>query len=461
MTRSPLSLLKSLGVLSASMILFGCPEPDEPRPQPEEEMGITRSDMGVTDGEEMGPKEDGGEQDMGASVGTPLDRARMKRDALGIDFICEMLFECPERLEDFLLYIPQFQDKEACKASADEPSSDLDETLGLEQGRLRGHDANVAACLSEPELDIKLACSTEQSAFDAFDNSACFKPLVEGVVPRGGGCMTSQDCAGEESYCSTYDMAAQGDTCLGVCQVFGEYGCTEECAEGQRCDFDRNACVPLTPIGQACSFDGECVQDAFCEVDVNAEEGLCTSLARAGEACDTKFDCAMGLTCQFGEDFEGTCEVALMMGEECFSSECAETLYCENNSETFERTCEPRLEVGQPCEYSSSCQQGLSCIVNEQGEEVCRGPGAVGESCSYDGQCEEALSCIRDDDQGEGVCRGPGAVGDSCSYDGQCGEDLSCIEDEQGEEVCRGPGAAGESCSYDDQCGEELFCPKK
>ena len=91
MTRSTLSSLKTLGALSASLILFGCsdPEIDDPTPTGDMAQPDPKVDMGGDD------SSDPDASDLGPGALTPLERAQAKRREDYKTALCEVIFECP------------------------------------------------------------------------------------------------------------------------------------------------------------------------------------------------------------------------------------------------------------------------------------------------------------------------------------------------------------------------------
>lgn len=190
---------------------------------------------------------------------------------------------------------------------------------------------SLALASGDVELDVRktTACIDEQRA--AFAGCGWVGPsapplpevcqgLTVGKVDRGARCRSSLECR------DGLRCRGLGPTQAGVCDAPGtpatacELGADPlavyllqdprahpECAGA----CVRRTCVPAVPVGEACTFGGQCGPDAHCAA------GRCTPgrSPRGGEAC-TVGGCTPGSVCQ-----DGTCVRRKPEGERCAADE--------------------------------------------------------------------------------------------------------------------------------------------
>lgn len=167
----------------------------------------------------------------------------------------------------------------------------------------------------------------------------------------GDACTTDSDCAPSTdgsvvctyatngSICQVRIAGAQNDTpCVGTTGgdvPFEPPTSSTTPARGYLCDrgdglrCDGTACVPLKPVGAACTIDvQECATTAFCEYATLT----CVARKNAGEACgDSSYECVMGTTCGFSNtcvaqgDLGASCQIdAECLSQSCQGGVCAE-----------------------------------------------------------------------------------------------------------------------------------------
>jgi hypothetical protein len=215
---------------------------------------------------------------------------------------------------------------------------------GLRLGRL-AYDADAAgACL---DAGRAAACSAPP-----FTDASCDR-VFTGLVPQDGVCTTAFDCAG-------------GARCL-------DRVCDAACCVGACGPPEPRPAPPLrSEVGGACATHGDCVDDAFCDID-----GRCHAMPREpGERC--LFGCYYGdLFC----DVER--EVCVRYGG--VGDACGPGAPCNLSYTYCDGVCRPRPGPGEGCDAAARCVPGLVCAGG-----VCAPRGGEGEPCSGDDQCDVA-----------------------------------------------------------------------
>lgn len=248
------------------------------------------------------------------------------------------------------------------------------------------------------------------------------------------------------------------------------------------CVYDESACseflgtlsfliTPL-PIGSDCTWEGACVDDAWCDAKDSGCAGKCVAKSGLGAPCPADRFCGMsslsslsgfswgpcedGLMCN---PATGTCQSSPKLGEDCvyecgtgtYAYPCEEGLYCDWTI----GICKPMPELGEPCVYY--CKGDLICNSGFCEEAVVP---KLSESCSD--LCEAPLVCTPIEGADERQCAAMGALGSYCearySYsrldDGSslvhrsnCDGGLICFENR-----CSVPRKEGESCTAWGDC---------
>lgn len=245
---------------------------------------------------------------------------------------------------------------------------------------------------------------------NAMADRGCALPEA-GQAPFCGGetCLIFHGDKKEGEECEGTPSSAdceQGLVCLGTCQK----PCANtgfDIAEGEVCRD-----VEL-------EFYGTCADGLLC----NPEDGICTALPEAGEACLQGAVCAEGNYCDFMADPQ-VCAPTAAVGDDCTLPQQCASLTCTDQK------CAEAPGEGDPC--VNNCQNGLTCAVPGDGSATptCMRPPGEGETClrATPGQdCASGLTCSYPDGPTEpGVCVGQPGIGDSC--EGAGGIPLSCGE---------------------------------
>ncbi len=193
---------------------------------------------------------------------------------------------------------------------------------------------------------------------DAFAHEACGRLLI-GLVPQGGACTSSFDCA---------DRAG--------CAVTT---CDEQCCAGT-CGAPQPPPAPIerVGVGEPCVQHLDCVAGAYCGV-----ERRCVAMPDApGEPC--LFGCAWGdLYCDV---FTETCKRFGGRGDPCDADSPCDPAwaYCDV-------TCRDLPGPGEPCDSAARrCALAAWCGP----ASVCVPLGTAGSSCAGDGECQIACDDV-------------------------------------------------------------------
>jgi hypothetical protein len=233
-------------------------------------------------------------------------------------------------------------DVESCRSTL-QPTLAATVKILLENPKITYNESATGICLDEIRASLT-ACTDRTRAA----SKTCQQVFV-GTVPIGGACATSNDCvkqAGGSVYCSQavctwsgnqteQPRGKLGDGCNATCQAGnGTTGCagwgvsdagsSTTCwiSDGLYCPIGR-VCTAVAAIGQRCSGNYSCVEDAHCQ------NGACVANEATGP-CTSQFDClrtycdytsqqcsprkANGETCS-GDDSQ-------CAGGDCYQSKC-------------------------------------------------------------------------------------------------------------------------------------------
>ena len=291
-------------------------------------------------------------------------------------------------------------------------------------------DAEARASLSDARMGF--SASRFARCQEALGSATCESLFTPGAVPgcndflrsqleRGEGCFRSAECPATD-HCDT------SATCPGVCAARKGVGeqtdSVEGCAEGL--DALDGTCRAPVAAGQSCAPLSEggaqqrCVDGSLC-----SPENVCSPLARAGMACGTDTQCAVGLVCS---GTTHTCEAAHSQGEPCSLSamNCKLDLTCAvQDAQALTGTCQPLRGVGGTCASSDDCTRGLQCSGSSFGAGgfvagACAPPKALGASCTAWTECTGDAYCEN------GQCVARKAAGAACTAFSECGEFLDC-----------------------------------
>lgn len=441
-------LLKGLGLLSATTLLFGCPDP-EPIDESDADMsgGGMITDMGggstadMSGGSDMNngnvdmnavtPDMDGGgNTDMGDTISPPttLDETIAQERVAVSELICELVFTCePSQVTDIIGLRLMFASKEECLthfvAEANGEDFYAERRILLGTGRASFDAAQAQRCVSgwRGALSQVSTICQDIGLLDSYD-SAC-DAYLQGTVAQGDPCVLDGECAGDRDvYCDP-----QGDDeCSGICGSFGP-SCAQECGDDTYCDEDKAECVTYAAQGEDC-INARCESDLYCDFDVF--DPVCTALKAEGEACDL-FECQEGLYC---DEDSSACTTQKQEGEACTDfGQCSDDTFCDDDVCTSEAGPDITFTVaqdGEPClelddNAVAICADGFYCtdITYDESADTERGtcsatPKMVGESCYIEYECGPGLGC--DDETEKCIMPGTRPDGMACDDDSQC-----------------------------------------
>jgi hypothetical protein len=218
------------------------------------------------------------------------------------------------------------------------------------------YDATAAgSCLAAVRQSGASACDSFTSPGSGAE-IAC-DSAFRGKLPPGEPCTSSIECAadpGDEASCEQgQDCTQNPDGTTDCTQSQGTCTVDHRASAGEDCywtctDHEDGSTLCFGSGGDEPAVRGRCFMNdgLYC-----SSAGTCAAQVGAGEACQTDDGCEGGLVCSFDT---GLCEPEATEGQPCFSSDCADGLYCADG------TCAPQLQAGSPCTDFDACLNG-SC----------------------------------------------------------------------------------------------------
>jgi hypothetical protein len=220
------------------------------------------------------------------------------------------------------------------------------------------------------------ACATVEASLPWTEE--CMNSAWIGLVPDGGQCFGSFECASKDSFCAPNQICTAKPTNGQPCT-----GGVDSCATGFYC---QTTCRPQVGAGQQCSFTQQCTEPLICD----ATSLTCTNLHETGEPCTSN------AACKSQRCLPGTCAGTTTP---CFNS-AACGLRCTNNG----NTCFQDSGCGVPgrCSFttttmcttfSNPCTAlGETCIFPQLCQpSTCVGTPVCGEAQRVTDYCEDAL----------------------------------------------------------------------
>lgn len=220
--------------------------------------------------------------------------------------VCDSLAGCCRALSFSL-------DPASCDASA---SAYFRKTFGAQdRSRIRYDGSDAEACLSTYGAVLS-GCTLRESDGQALV-VAC-QPVFVGLVPLGGACKNTDECAVPASGHVSCQFLGQSSEAEGTCVA----------------DTSSPGAAPHGKQGEAC--DGSCASSSCGGNSPSGPGGVSTATCFASE----------GLYCSQ----DGTCQPLLADGQACSYFECKQDSYC-----AAARTCAPKKPDGATCSESSDC----------------------------------------------------------------------------------------------------------
>lgn len=259
---------------------------------------------------------------------------------------------------------------------------------GIYQGA-RSYVADMLAGLADGRLTYAGAEFEECTDEDVDQTKSCDGTI--GVVPGGGACFSSSECASGNCNLTS--------ACPGTC--------APEVAE-----------------------HGSCTGDAVCETGFACLGGHCEAGGHNGEAC-------VAGACVHGECRDGTCGPYALLGDTCTrGSLCGTTMICDDSSVT----CRPFHGVDEVCDmtdYGPRCAAGAQCVGGR-----CYAALAEGDACTP----ENAATCTAGTVCSDGHCERIRTNRERCGP-APCALGLRCVEGR-----CGSLPTLGEACVATEGC---------
>ncbi len=325
--------------------------------------------------------------------------------------LCHNWFSCPRRVPASTFFAMEAE----CVTGREDLvlGAAFTDDLGalLRQGTTLRFDATAARRC----LDDLTACTPDYLP-DFLGVASCAEVFV-GMVPTGGPCWRSEECA-EGGVCGERSLDTMTRRCPATCHPRPAAG--TPCGEGlSRCGhgfLDATAvCLGASGATAVC---------VAVQRGPSVGEGQpCGYLGTSTDARKTYVGCGAGLWCPSSlvpTLFQATCARTLAVGVSCASGMCAVGLVCKgpdagSQSGTCQTTTLSR-RVGDPCGGATgrTCD-GLASLSCEAG--ACRrtGDGTAGARCTGAGPCNQGLLCNY-----AGTCQPARAAGDPCEDDSEC-----------------------------------------
>ncbi|MBL8954038.1 MAG: hypothetical protein JNK82_24895 [Myxococcaceae bacterium] len=369
--------------------------------------------------------------------GVPFDAGSTPFAAL-----CDQYFDA---LCTFYSRCGAMQDKATCLSVQDDRFNPwlrdaclFDERAQLDAGRVAYEDRAAAACLHALRVSAPCTQAIEQFAPECAS-------LFRGLVPAGGACARSSECA-PTHYCDSSVGMCPG-RCVAKKPAGADAGLDEECQAGmypyagkcrlfaltgfscaaippsndpQRCIpnvafCNGSACLPLQGDGGTCTSDSQCIFPLRCAAS------RCVRPAGTGEACGyglfpgtPSVPCKFDLACSEGLG-GGVCRALGVNGQGCFNQfECAGTRQCpgvffgagpDGGLQIDAGSCTPASGAGAPCTAAQNfCDVGPTYCNTDAGQCAARAAFGTMSTCTASEQCTPPDVCLG------GVCRRPYCV---------------------------------------------------
>ncbi len=303
----------------------------------------------------------------------------------------------------------------ACEAAFDCPTSPLTFILG--------RYSSVTECKAE----------SGAAFFRDFDSSAFESAVADGRITLDTSGRSACTTALKEALCEGrfFDAGNDAEECesLVTGNVPEGSNCVEsqECSGGLRCERIEGECYGTC---QPNCGEENCSDEQYCETGSS-----CTALKGEGEECFFG-QCADGLYCR-----EQTCAAG---GDVAPGGECNDPRDCQTGSCINDVCVEVNaVGMGQECDLPfggntmisvSLCQGGLACgnlMFGQQGATgTCITPKLEGAECNYFAECAVGLTCDAMDPVEGGNCVPVYANGENCT------EDFDCESNDCSDGVC-------------------------
>lgn len=353
---------------------------------PDEDGGVPPSDAQPSD---LSLPDDGGaDATVPPDMGGPIESAAEFRQAYR-ETLCSAYFDCPSRQTyPFSIYLGGYVDTEECAVSSLTGlliATTFPDDEAVAAGRVVFDGEAAADCLLETRerLCDELVLRPRDPVCDR---------VFEGQQEEGENCLPNECVEGQ--HC----VGVAGE-CYGVCEP--STSPCGVCSDGEWCDSGSGTCEELRTEGEACPFNGACVEGLLCDAP---SMGLGTCVvpgSRAeGESCFDTPACDAGLVC---DTTENRCVPYFIVSEGMACGDLPVMQLCEPQLVCYEPpgetvgTCEPPRLEGETCtDTVAECGAGLYC--DRTGTEQCTALEPFGSSCLNGRECE-SLYCDGSTDQ--------------------------------------------------------------
>lgn len=246
--------------------------------------------------------------------------------------------------------------------------------FAVDEKRVRFDAAIMNDCL-EALVAPSDTCATIETALPWTE--ACMNSAWIGLVEDGGACLSTIECASEDSFCGASRTCIarpiEGQPCSGVAG----------CATGLFCAA--GTCRAQLAVGGACTSSIQCLEGLFC--DQAAAPAVCAARRALGEAC------ASNAACTSNQCNPGTCagiNSACLSDNDCFAGACADDgSLCADDSACAPGRCSTS---GAACSPAAACAGvGETCVFPVRCNRGCVGDVVCGERHLVVDYCEAAL----------------------------------------------------------------------
>lgn len=237
------------------------------------------------------------------------------------------------------------------------------------------HTTTAGCCTPEDsQATLQAICGEDPDGAASCYIWECAAGGLCGVIEAPECCTTAADCD-DGSPCTT-------DVCPGatkVCKhlvVAGSDCCSSgiDCSPGQYCASSGAQCVPVQPVGTACTGDDRCAS-GLCLAGVCTTPGGPGASCAVGAACASGY-CVDGVCC--GSACGGACEACDLAGFVGTCTGCAGGgAYCAGGGD-----CQPKQPTGSGCAAAGQCASG-----------VCDSAVCCESACGAGGYCDSSGAC--------------------------------------------------------------------
>jgi hypothetical protein len=270
----------------------------------------------------------------------------------------------------------------------------LGEKCGIQAHCQQGSLCHKAVCSAVGDGKVAALCAYPSDCKYGLD---CLESQCSRRLSVGNPCKFDEDCDGGA-------MCAMGKCSASLVPDGGACNTTMDCAS----EYDISVCYQnkCTPIGNGntgsiCEIDGDCSYPLVCNAYTCAKK-----YAKNGQTCYEDNHCDDGY-CVLGK-----CSSQLLPD----GAKCGQDLDCDSGLCIMQKCVWDLKPLGDSCEWDADCNDGL-CVA----QRCVASGGGMGDPCSRDKDCDLPWICIK------GLCTDHlGQSGDDCSRVEDCLPGLIC-----------------------------------